>query len=372
MLSRSVWLLALLSALASTGTAVATTGEDLSARVVIDGHLAEYAGDEWVLDPSSPFPEPSRDSSWGSDNDIRRVAVTWDLHNLYIAVDCVTLDSELFVFIDHTAGGIDDLRSLSSLRRNIVLDGVGIGFHSDLLVHARPEHNEPDVYVFGDGAPRALDRDAIDGRFVQFAGEGGALEVAVPWALVSPDRQIVGVVAAISGGNGTGCGDAAPDAFARLSTVRTDAAVLDRPLRVLVDAGGDGIPDVGLSPRNVSPVEGRSLPAVADDAELTIEVEAPSFSPDLNETLSFRIVRESGTNTQAFVSARVYSRSGRLVRVLFEDERRELDVAELDQWDGTDNLGRPVTGGIYILNVTWGAARGSRAGSTSTAVAVVR
>jgi hypothetical protein len=179
-------------------------------------------------------------------------------------------------------------------------------------------------------------------------------------------------MAAITGGSGTGCGDAAPDAHARLSTVRTATAVLDRPLHVGVDAGGDGVPDVGLSPRDVSPVEDTAQPAVADDAELGIVVETPSFSPDLGETLSFWISRESGANTHAFVSARVFSRSGQLVRVLFEDEQRDL-VADLpDEWDGTDGRGRIVPGGIYIINLSWGVASGSRTGSTSAAVAVVR
>jgi hypothetical protein len=58
--------------------------------------------------------------------------------------------------------------------------------------------------------------------------------------------------------------------------------------------------------------------------------------------------------------------------VLFADQLRSLDAPFEESWDGTDRFGRIVPGGIYIVNVSWGAARGQRSGVTGAAVAVVR
>jgi len=101
-----------------------------------------------------------------------------------------------------------------------------------------------------------------------------------------------------------------------------------------------------------------------------IAVDVRSFAPDEGEVTRFTVGRARGG--RAFMSARVYSRAGELITVLFADELRSLDPPFETVWDGTDRFGRVVPGGIYIVNVSWGAARGQRSGATSAGVAVVR
>ena len=65
---------------------LSTTSPDLRTRIGIDGKPIEYESDEWILDATTGFPEREGDSRWGRDNDIRRIAVTWDLHNVYVPI----------------------------------------------------------------------------------------------------------------------------------------------------------------------------------------------------------------------------------------------------------------------------------------------
>jgi len=363
-----------LALLAPTAT-VATTAHDLSARIVVDGRIGEYEDDEWVLDEFSSPAESPGDSRWGSDNEVRRVAVTWDDARLYLAVDCVTLDSELILWLDAAAGGIRGMQSLPNFRRNVVFSG----FAPDLLLVARPESEEPTaIRLRSDGAPELLETDVLDARFVQFATEGGALEVAIPWALLEPAGGVIGLLAAISGGTGAGCGDAAPDPSAPLETPQNAIAYLDRALHMTFDGDADGSPDVGVSPRDLAVVEAAGPVVAAHDVSIGVRVDVRSFAPDRGESVSFTLRRDSEEAVSTvYVSSRVYSLSGELVRVLFEDEPRAFDVAEgpplpEDSWDGRDGGGNVVPGGVYVINVSWGLARGARSGAANVSVAVVR
>lgn len=377
-LAATVALLCAVCALGAPGTAAATTAADLSGRIVIDGATGDWAADEWVIDASTVPPERAGDSQWGADNDVRRVAVTWDRANLYLAVECVTLDAQLLALVDHTGGGVADLRRLASWRRNIVLTAMD----ADLLVFARPEDETPVILNLDEnGVPQRLQDDRVAARYVQFATAGGALEMAIPWDLVRPARGVVSLVAAITGQEGTGAGDAAPDPSRVLESDRTATAFLDRALEITVDADGDGAPDVGVAPRERArtvPSEGPSTTA-DQRAELAVHVAPRAFAPDRGESTAFQLTATAGRSRDLYVTGRVYSISGRLVRVLYEDAPRsfdaggrELAAAAADRWDGTDQSGAVVPGGIYLINVTWGAARGARAGRASAAVTVVR
>jgi hypothetical protein len=350
----------------------AESGADLSARVAVDGRLDEYTADEWVLDPDrAPF-ERTGDSRWGTDNDIRRVAVTWDHARLYVAVECATFDAGVLLLLDHATGGIDDMRALTNLRRAVVFSG----FAPDLLVLAEPESQRPVAWRFSSGgAPETLGDGVVEAFF---ASTQGALEAAIPWPLVRSASGVVDFVAAITGGEGTGCGDAAPDPSAVLGVPRTGLAVLDRVLRVVVDSDLDGTPDAGVAPRDVAAVVPDDRGAVVDEVTLRVRPALRSFAPDLGEIVEFSLEREGAVGVErVYVTARVYSLSGEVVRVLYEDDPRDFTdatpgAAMLDAWDGTDRGGAVVAGGIYVINVGWGVARGSRTGGASASVAVIR
>lgn len=361
------WLLAASAWLALCAPLRAATGDGVAARVVIDGRASEYTSGEWVVDETTPLPERRDDSQWGSDNDVARIAITWDESALYAAVECVTYDSQLLLLIDCVGGGVRDMRALGDYRRAIVFPST---FSPDLVVFATPLDGRPTVLWLDGGASERLD---LDSRFAQAGTAGGALELAVPWDRIGSPASIR-VAAAVTGRAGEGAGDCAPDPHAVLSTRRAEVAFLDRFIAIPVDGDGDGVPDAGVSPRAVMSA-GDDAATERGEADLSIHLGARAFAPDDGGEATFRVVRDgpaAGAADVVYMSARVFARNGELVRVLFEDERRFLTAPVEDRWDGTDRFGRLVPGGIYLVNVSWGVARGARTGSTSAAVAVVR
>ena len=352
-------------------TAHATTAPSLSGRIHIDGVLDEYAADEIVLDTTSSLPEPGDDSAWGRDDDISRVALTWDHDFLYLAVEGRTFDTFLALFVSNRAGGLHTLEHAGSFRRAIALPD----FPVNLIALAQPERM-PEVARADDSHPFALvDRGALPAAVAGTRNGPVGFEMAVPWSMLSLANP-VRLVSAITGDVGTGAGDAAPDASSMIDDDRFARAVLDRSLSVVSDADGDGLPDAGVSPRSAVSIEGGTAPASARaDAELEIDVAPRAFAPDRGEqaAFSFRI----GTGERVFLSAAVYATNGDRVRTLFSDQERVPQNGVLpsgpdDAWDGRDAGGGVVRGGAYIVLVEWGRARGERSERAKAAVVVVR
>ncbi len=119
---------------------------------------------------------------------------------------------------------------------------------------------------------------------------------------------------------------------------------------------------------------------VDSDVEFRIRVDHRSFAPDDGEVVMVSLCRkDEPVDGAVFVSARVYSISGELVRLLYKDRTYETPSVFLPggtgnggSWDGTDRRGEIVPGGIYIIEVDWGPAPGARTGSTRKAIVVVR
>ena len=65
------------------GVVYGATAPDLRTRIIIDGNPTDFDDDEWVVDASTAFRESPGDSRWGLDNDVERIAVTWDNYNVY-------------------------------------------------------------------------------------------------------------------------------------------------------------------------------------------------------------------------------------------------------------------------------------------------
>jgi hypothetical protein len=343
----------------------ATTANSLSGRVVIDGVLNEYSADEWVLDAGTSPEETDHDSQWGRDNDISRVALTWDRTFLYIAVEGRAFDSFLSLFISNRAGGLTTLEDAGEFRRAIELPSP-----VNLMALAAPG-SIPDVARADDAHPFGLvDRGAVP---VAIAGDRtGPLgfEMKVPWSMLTLSQPLK-LVAAITGDAGTGAGDAAPDASAEMDTDRFARAVLDRWFQIDADVDGDGLADIGISPRTAGSVKPAATPAgVHDGADVTLDITGGrrAFAPDRGEPAEM-LLRVHGTNP-LFATITVYSLEGERVRVLLADQSVAGDVGVL--WDGTDAHGEIVRGGTYIVVADWGYNRGEHAGRAKTAVVVAR
>ncbi len=367
-LRRRAGCLALLASLAPTAVHP-TTATSLRDRISIDGVLDEYAADEWVLDSTSTFPESDTDSRWGSDRDLARVALTWDAEFLYLAVDFRSRGEYAAVFLAATAGGLSELDGAGSFRRAIDLPGI----RPNLIALAAP-HAAPSVAMVDASHPFALVDRATLPAAVQSSIDGRAgFELAIPWARLSLESP-VRLVSAITGGVGTGSGDAAPDPRVVPEADRFARARLDRVLAVVADADADGRPDAGVSPRAVAAIETSTEATLAQGKEsLGVRVDTRAFAPDRAEAATFTVAPHTGEFEDVSGSCTIFSVDGREVREFAVALAGPAPQASIT-WDGRDAQGRIVPGGVFVatfdLEFTGGAER-SRA-RASIGVAVVR
>jgi len=197
--------------------------------------------------------------------------------------------------------------------------------------------------------------------------------MAIPWDMVTPRRDALSFLFAITGDEGSGVGDAAPDPARLLDVSRYEQARLDRVLTIVVDANGDGTPDTGVSPRTIARVDTTLLANPATHVSLGLRPDRRTFAPGDGESLSFSVTSSTTTSNPVFLTCRVFSISGKLIRLIYEDDERiPGETDSRDMWDGRDRSGSVVEGGVYIIHLNWGAARGSTDGNDKAAVAVVR
>jgi hypothetical protein len=343
----------------------ATTANSLSGRIVIDGMLDDYDADEFVLDDSSTVTESATDSRWGNDNDIARVALTWDRTYLYIGVEARTFDSFLELFISNRAGGLTTLENAGEFRRAIELPSP-----VNLIALAEPGRI-PDVARADDSHPFALvDRGAIN---VAMHGERTGpvgFEMAVPWSMLSIG-QPVKLVATITGETGTGAGDSAPDASTSMDTDRFARAVIDRLLSVVADTDRDGLADIGIAPRAIASFASTSPATARAEVKVNVSASPRAFAPDRGELTTLRVDGQGIENSQIFLTLTIFSMEGDRVRHLNESFKFSGGSLLLT-WDGRDDENRTVHGGTYIVVVDWGYNAGAHDGRAKTAVVVAR
>jgi hypothetical protein len=349
------------------------TAPDLTSRVRIDGRVTEYTPDEWILDLTTDFRESDHDSRWGANNDVWRIATTWDENYLYIAIEGSFHDSALMAFLEHAGGGIPDLISAGTIRRNIEFSSV----LPNIVIQANRASPDATVAVVSILDPlRYLDRSEYTSAYFQPVWGPGALEIALPWSQVLPLAGYVKLLACVTGGGGTGSGDAAPDPTQLLSANHQALAFLDNAITVPVDANFDGQPDMGVMPRSVASFEFTQTEPVAGDGDVGLRLETNSFAPDAGEILRFKVdAAGCAVPTTVYVSGAVFSVSGERVRALFSDEARVFQEGvepQWDQWDGRDDRGEIVRGGMFVVLITGGASAGVVSSSAKQSAAVVR
>jgi hypothetical protein len=362
-----------------------TTSNDLRSRIHIDGRIAEYEANEWVLDASTRLPEREGDSRWGADNDIQAIALTWDLYHLYIAVPCVAFNSTLMLFIDSECGGVGGLDEVEHFRRNIRFSHftpnllLATGSTPSLMTVAAIDCNR-DLTL--------LPQDRIDAWFLQDGLQGGALEVAIPWEELGRFERsgtavampVVGaelsLLAVITGEAGTGAGDAAPDPTSLLENDPARPAVCDNAIRIPLDADEDGALDMGVSPRNAVTYLSGETGSERQNLPLGLQIAQKVIAPEKGEALQFQpLLALDSYPLPVYLTARVFSSAGQLVDVIYEESPRRFNGSasmEWDRWDGRDFHGNLVPGGVYILTISGGAARGVATEMVKETFAVIR
>ncbi|MEJ2720847.1 MAG: hypothetical protein P8181_06855 [bacterium] len=363
-----------------------TTGSDLRSRIVIDGGTSDWEDDEWVLDPSTAFPEIPGDSRWGRDNDIRRIAVTWDDYNLYVAVEAVTVSTTLMLFLDTMCGGVDDLTHQEYFIRNIEFGG----FSPNLMV--RVDRNTAEAlagYLDCTRPFNLIENKYYRSVYRQDGVRDGALETAIPWEFIGGFERsadgvtvpevgaLLGVLGAVTGGPASGAGDAAPDPSVVLERDSTRIAVLDNDIEIVLDSDRDGLVDIGVSPRDIAvyalPPGALGSP-VRQVLPIKIPLEHKLYSPDKGGNVEFPVTLDPADyELPVYVTARIYSAAGKLVRTLINDRPMVLSADPVGiEWDWKDDGGNVVPGGIYVIAVSGGAGKGTSKNTAKASFAIAR
>jgi hypothetical protein len=349
-------------------SAAATTAAALSDRISIDGDPGDFAADEWILDAASAFPERGDDSRWGVDNDVARVAVTWDRARLYLAVDFTASASAILVMIANGPGGVASLDAAGEFRR-----AIDPPFAANLLLLAGP--GAPPRVARADAAHAfgLVDRATVPAVVVAAPDGRASFEASIPWTLLDVSRPVA-LVVAVTGGTGTGAGDAAPDPRTAPVTDRYARVVLDRWIVLDPDADTDGAADAGVAPRAAAVVEPDADPALeTGDAEILVTRDRGVFAPDRGESVTFTLRTAAGTFDRIEGRCVILGVDGREVRAIAipaTGPAGEITVT----WDGRDAGGRVCDGGVFVaaFDVEFSAAGGRRRASERTGVAVAR
>ena len=378
--------------LCSATVAAAATAPDLSSRITIDGASRDFTLGEAVFAGDE---EGTADSDWGVDNDIKQIYISWDANYLYCAVDAIIWNNNVVLVFDIADGtpndpqadGLSSMTEINSWRRNFDFGG------SPPLT--------PDCFVAtwdGNPTPRLLEvlgprevREVVVGTYAAVStfsqgSRGRAMEAAIPWPLlIGADAErvfvpeigdtlyripedvhelrVAGFITA--GADGTGGPDSAPDNLQGHTSDSANRVLIDNYAMIPLDLDAESSPlhgflDMGIEPRErlsfrvQPPVRGVTFEITAVDLARTI------VSPEENRPLEFTIsispdVRpEEDAFRTVTLTAEIYSIDGRRVRTLYVEDQRlavQPNNAARDVWDGRDESGRMVDGGIYMLQV---------------------
>ena len=364
----------------------AATAHDLRHRFAVDGSTSDFLEDEWVLDARTPFRERPGDSRWGLDNDIAAIAVSWDDYNLYAAVPVVTNAGTLMLFIDTMCGGAPGLAASEYFRRNVEFGGLTPNF---LLRVSRSSPVPLAAYLDCTRPMNLLEEGTFSAVYLQDGLESGALEVAIPWEVLGDFERgsegvrlpeagsVLSLLAIVTGGDGTGAGDAAPDPSVVLEDDSTRTAVVDNHVILPLDEDRNGILDMGVSPRSaaryaISPAAGET--ETSQVFELRIPLEEKLLSPRQEDRAFFPVVLDTrdyaGT---VYLTVTIYSSDGRVVRKLREEAPADFTSGqERVEWDFKDDRGGVVGGGIYIVTAAAGPGKGAPKKAVKASFAVLR
>lgn len=303
--------------------------------------------------------------------------------------------------------GLGSMANLNSWRRNFVFDN---GFTPDLFMATWDGNTTPKLLTV-QSANQVLDESPANasggtGQFqsaASFSGtKQGSMELALPWwkflgfsaptgverryipeyrdtvTVLPPGVRFIRFAGVVTGGgDGTGGPDSAPDNLqghevdAGIQETIDNFAILDLDtLDVNGRPGPDGIPDFSRSSG------GRSV-IVQPKARIRFKVQPPirsvrfeldslaftrpSFAPSRQQRAAFRFSATSPDLTgpsdvagrTVTVSAAVYDMRGQRIRSIYSNDRRtaEKPTNPMDTWDGRDDHGSLVPGGIYLLRL---------------------
>lgn len=330
----------------------ATTGDDLSGRIIIDGFSNDFEDNErlFIKEPLAESQELDDDSWWGEYNDVKQIDLTWDLTNLYVAIDACSWDNNVIYYLDiYPSYGIHDMLDLNTWMRAFTFYGT----NPDFFLATWDTNDNPQFWKMREGSSLQADEISIEDYSTYNTGNlGRAMEAAIPWEVIYydsthsmknfPELKMLAVIT--TGSDNLGGPDVIPNNLGGMPSDGISTAVLDNYVSIVVDSTGDGSPDIGISPKER--VHFYKTPPFEEIPLNVNKVEFPDgkvFAPDQGETLSFKI----DPNRVTAFNVEIYD-----VRGEYVGKAQIIDETTQEwEWDGKNQHGNTVPFGIYVLRV---------------------
>ncbi len=249
-----------LGCLLCAGVVFATTHHG----IVVDGSLADFATDEKIE------ADPLGDSSYGSNNDLSTLYVTWDAQKLYLGFEYKAEQTAVMLLVE--AGKTGGVTSFCKPGYSGAFPANLQGPDFDLMLafFAPADHGvAPSLFLYTLASNGSSDVSTSAGvelklsETVAALGRDGRVEAAIPWSLiyglgagkVAPGAKLQLALAIRGKLDNDGIGDVSPEPSGGVKTgaCGSAATVIDKLHQLTVDANGDGLPEAGWAPASNSP-----------------------------------------------------------------------------------------------------------------------
>jgi len=338
----------LIIALSSISVCFAVTGADLSNRIIIDGFSDDFTIDEEILSDSlGNLLEYPTDSYWGEYNDVKQIKVTWDASYLYLAVDACSWGNNVMLFIDiYDDYGIENMSELNAWQRSFKFYNC----NPDFLVGTWDTNAIPQFWKVQEGGSMEVEQISTTETSSTFdtGNLAGSMEIKISWETLFFDVKhslqnfpSIKLLSVITGGdNHTSGPDCAPDNLGGMTNDSGQMVVLDNYAEILIDADGDGKPDMNVEPQKQTKFfRDPTLPPTPLLIQDVIFSNGKTFAPSIEEEINFELV----SNRASEFSVEIFDVNGKFI-----DYAKKSDDLEWS-WDGKNDNGSFVPFGIYIL-----------------------
>jgi len=270
---------------ASALSLAAGVGATTYSGVTVDGDLGDFAADEHTAG------DPLGDGSYGANNDLGQLYVTWDATQLYLGFDYRAWGTAVLYLVEAgNSGGATTLCPVSGYGGAFPANVQGPGFDLMLGLFVPDDSTTPVPFLFALSAGGSTDITSSSAVAVMLKEtvntatpqHEGSVELKLPWdtlyglgaGKVPPGAklQIAGVMRGKL--DGDGLGDVSPDPAGAVNQSACGSATgnsLSKFHEVTIDADGDGVPEQGWSPGSNS-----AQPDAGPDSQ------PPDLSPPLD------------------------------------------------------------------------------------------
>lgn len=350
----------------------ALTATDLSSRVIIDGYSTDFASDEAILTESDgALLEYNDDSRWGTYNDVRMIKLTWDAQYLYVAVDACSWNNNVLLMIDaFPDAGVVNMSDLGSWKRAFRFYRT----NPDFFLATWDTNSTPQFWRMRSGSTYEADQVSVISVSTFNTGNlGRSMEAQIAWSDIYydanhamadfPDLKVVALIT--GGGDNTSGPDVAPDNFGGMPNESSTTAFIDNYAGINIDTDNNGVPDMGISPRDrVFFVKKPPLDPVSLKVSTMSFPNGKVFNMSRVTTHPIKIT----PNRAASFTVEVYNMEGTAMANAVLVSEDPLTREQLWNWNGLDRDGKKVPFGVYIIRAVSSSGEVSR----KEAISVVR